>query len=365
MPTWRERIIGWHERVALREEPGAGNAAARAGLGAAAAVFGAATGLRDVLYRTGLLPVARAEVPVISVGNLTLGGTGKTPLVEWLAARCLRAGRRTAVLSRGYGAVDDEVLDDDPELAAVVRLTGPSRARLAAEAVRDYGARVLILDDGFQHRRLHRDLDIVCVDALRPFGNGRRIPRGILREPPSALRRAGVVVLTRVDQSGPEALNALRATLRGRLADGVPVVETVHRPVALLPPAGEAARDPSWLRGREVFAFCGIGNPAGFRRTLESLGAGIVRFRTFPDHHPYTPADMDRLRAESREYLAEAMVTTEKDRRRIGAAADDPLLFALRVRLEPVRHGEELAKRVDALLEPAPAPAARPEGVPR
>ena len=364
MASWRERIIRWHERVAIRESRGVGASVARAALGAAAGGFGLAVRLRDALYRLRILPSSRPTVPVISVGNLTLGGAGKTPMVEWLAARCARAGRRVAILSRGYGAIDDEALDDRADLGGVVRLTGANRARLALEAVGDYGAQILILDDGFQHRRLQRDLEVVLVDATRPFGNGRLFPRGTLREPPSALRRAGLIVLTRTDQVTPEALNALRATLRG-IAGETPTVETVHRPADIKLPGGSERRDLSWLRGREVLAFCGIGNPEAFRRTLESLGARTVCFRAFPDHHPYTEADRARLKAEAKEFMAEALVTTEKDLRRIRWTDPEPPLCAVRIRLEPVRHGEALDRLLDGLLKTTAAAPATMEGAPR
>jgi tetraacyldisaccharide 4'-kinase len=203
---------------------------------------------------------------------------------------------------------------------------------------------VLVLDDGFQHRRLARDLDVVLLDATNPWGHGRLFPRGLLRESPRSLHRAGAVVLTRCDQVGPEQLARLHEEA-GRLAPGVPVAESVHQPVELV--NGEGATAPlQRLAGRPVAAFCGLGNPAAFRRTLAGIGAATEDFRTFPDHHAYTRADVEALRGWARQQATDCMVlTTQKDLVKLRLARlDGRELWAVRVCLQ-VRDGKDALDR--------------------
>jgi tetraacyldisaccharide 4'-kinase len=315
----------------------------RAILWAGAAVYLVLHKGRRLLYAIGLRRAFRFPCPVISVGNITAGGTGKTPFVEYLARWFARKGFRTAILARGYGRIaggaDDEDLFCEMELENVVRLTGRDRVASGRKALADYRARVLILDDGFQHYRVHRTLDIVTVDATNPFAGGKLLPRGLLREGPSALRRADLVVLTRTDQAPPEALEALRRQIG-------PAVETVHKPVQVRCLSNRKSYGVEWLRGRSVYAFCGVGNPESFRRTLESLGASVVKFRAFEDHHAYTPADLRRLNAEAQEFMAEAAVTTEKDATKLRAEAFELPLAALRVEIEVTRNEDLLEERL-------------------
>ncbi|MCA1685652.1 MAG: tetraacyldisaccharide 4'-kinase, partial [Planctomycetia bacterium] len=195
----------------------AGPLAGAARVGLRLASFGASLGvlLRNLGYDRGRLAVARAAVPVVSVGNLTLGGTGKTPMVEWVARWYRRRGVRVAILSRGYrrdgsGGVNDEAMVLEENLPDVPHLQDPDRVKIAGVAVEELGSELLVLDDGFQHRRLARDLDLVLLDALEPFGLGRLFPRGLLREPVRSLRRADLVVLTRADLVTADALRAIR-----------------------------------------------------------------------------------------------------------------------------------------------------------
>jgi tetraacyldisaccharide 4'-kinase len=249
----------------------------------------------------------RARVPVISVGNLTVGGAGKTPVAVEIGLRLAARGLRPAVLSRGYGrrtreamqvspdsAVDD--VGDEPLLMARRGLTvfvGPRRARLAEMAVQR-GANVLVLDDGLQHHGLARDLDVVVVDASNPFGNGRTLPRGPLREPPSALRRVqrGLLWLTRCDLPRDPRTASLPAW---------PLVESAYAAQTV-------------LRGKRVFLFAGIAQPASFEATVRGLGAEIAGVRWFGDHHRYRAADLSALRRAAADAT---LVTTEKDLVRI------------------------------------------------
>ena len=238
-------------------------------------------------------------VPVLSVGNLTLGGTGKTPLVRWIARWFHERGVRVAVVSRGYGASggqpNDEALELRKSLPHVPHLQNPDRVAAARSAIEKFQSQLIVLDDGFQHRRLARDLDIVLLDALAPFGFGHVFPRGMLREPVDGLRRADVVILSRADHLDPAERAALWQTVR-RCAPQAAGAEVIHAPRRLISAAG-AEMPLDSVRGQSVAAFCGLGNPAGFRHTLETCGCRVVGFREFSDHHQYTPADLDALAA--------------------------------------------------------------------
>ncbi len=285
-------------RLIRGQSRGALAALGRIGLSAASAGYGAAVALRNRRYDRGWLAVHRAGIPVVSVGNLTVGGTGKTPMVEWVARWYRRHQKRVVILSRGYGQVqglNDEgrVLEDN--LPDVPHLQDADRVRSARIALEELEAEILVLDDGFQHRRLARDLDIVLIDALDPFGLGHLLPRGLLREPVRSLRRAGVVVLSRADLAARDERAAIRAEAERR-AGPIRWVEARHAPLDLVDADGTA-----WplaeLTGRAVAAFCGIGNPEGFRRTLGPLCGSLRDLRVFPDHHDYSAADVRRARA--------------------------------------------------------------------
>ena len=319
----------------------------RGGLWLISVPYGWGTRLRNWWYDRGWKQSRRVPVPVVSVGNLTLGGTGKTPCVEHVARFYRGRDLRVAILSRGYGGgagCNDEALVLEENLPDVPHLQGADRAALAATAVEELQSEVLVLDDGFQHRRLARDLDLVLVDATDPWGQGYLFPRGLLRERPASLWRAGVVMLTRCDQVEATERGRLRETVT-RLAPGVPVVETTHRAVDLV----NADRDTAplaALRDQPVAAFCGIGNPEAFRRTLADLGAAPSDFRTFPDHHAYTRTDVEDLRNWARQQATDCMVvTTQKDLVKLRLARlDGRPLWALRIRLH-VESGQEALDR--------------------
>jgi tetraacyldisaccharide 4'-kinase len=319
-------------------------------LSAAALPYGLAVRVRNLLYDRGWLRSRKAAVPVVSVGNLTVGGTGKTPCVEFVAGFYRGQDLRVAVLSRGYGTAsgpNDEALVLEENLPDVPHLQGADRVALAETAVDELVSEVLVLDDGFQHRRLARDLDLVLVDATCPWGYGRLLPRGLLREPLIGLRRAGVVVLTRCDQVAPEERQRIRDRVH-RAAPAVPVAESSHRAVELCNSERTTAGLDS-LRDKPVAAFCGLGNPDAFRRTLADLGASVCAFRTYPDHHAYSRADVERLRAWAAELPPDCVVvTTQKDlvKLRLPRLGQHPL-WAVRVRLEVGAGREEL---VQALL---------------
>lgn len=292
-----------------------------------AALFGAAALLRRSAYDAGLLQTRHLPVPVVSVGNLSTGGTGKTPMCAWLASELERRRLAPGLLSRGYrsGASAPGGKNDEAQLLAallpgVPHVQDKDRARGGAQLVQ-LGCRSIVVDDGFQHRRLHRDLDLVLVDATRPWGlptpagGGAPVraflPRGLLREPPSSLARANAVVLTRVSQVAPAAIECLTRELE-RWAPGIPILRADHRPIRFRDDRGRALPLEAFSNG-EVDLVSGIGNPEAFEQTVRSLGASIRTHRAFEDHHGYLPADLDGL-GDGR-----ALLTTAKDSAKLAA----------------------------------------------
>jgi tetraacyldisaccharide 4'-kinase len=331
------------------ERQGLGPALQRAGLWLGSVPYGLAVRGRNWLFDRGWKQSARAEVPVVSVGNLTVGGTGKTPCVEYVARFYRERGLRVAILSRGYGSTgrqNDEALVLEENLPDVPHLQGPDRVELARTAVEELDSELLILDDGFQHRRLARALDLALIDATLPWGYGHLLPRGLLREPKSSLRRAAVVLLTRCDQVTAEEVRSLRQEV-GRWAPQALIAEAVHEPAAWQSSEGKEMPLDS-LAGRNVAGFCGIGNPEAFRQTLTRLGLNVAAWRVFPDHHAYTRDDIEDLRRWARAQAEEtALVTTQKDLVKIRLdRMGERSLWALRIQLRVTAEREALEQRL-------------------
>jgi tetraacyldisaccharide 4'-kinase len=345
-------------------------------------LFRAGAAMRGALYDRGLLPVVRVPLPVVSAGNLAVGGAGKTPVAIAIGKRLLAAGRRVAVLSRGYGARrnDTRVVSDgraillgpaeggdEPVLIArrlpgARVLSGPSRVDLARRA-EEMGADVLLLDDGFQHRAMARDLDVVVIDASNPLGNGHCLPRGPGREPLSALARAGLAWLSRVDQAVPGELERLRE-ISQRLTGRRPV-ESRHAPREVLD--GPLARTfgLASLAGRRVFLLSGLARPASFRATVASLGARVGGERAFPDHHPFSEAEVDETLVAAARAGCDAVLTTEKDAVRLPPSrAGEERLRVLRIEAEVVAGGDVLDASLRECLawHPPAARASSPAG---
>ncbi|HXW55277.1 MAG TPA: tetraacyldisaccharide 4'-kinase [Candidatus Cybelea sp.] len=327
-----------------------------------AAIYSVAARLRAAAYRCGFLRPRALDAVVISVGNLTVGGTGKTPMVLWIAERLRREGAQIGILSRGYrgwsreageglpGSRTARSTSDEVELLSarlgpqVAFGVGARRFPGGAELV-GQGVKWLILDDGFQHLELARNVDIVLLDATNPFGGGRLLPAGRLREPRSALARADVIVITR--------------------ADSAPAVEAIVRryseaPVfyARVAPAGVRAfrgtypggEDPE-ARSKRLFAFCGIGNPGAFVADLRTWGFRLTGHRFFPDHHAYTEREIGDLWREAVEAGAGALICTEKDIFNLGKARSEnvPLLYCP-ISIE-VRNEDEFWRAIKGRIE--------------
>lgn len=334
-------------------------------------LFGLAVWCRNQMYDRGWLPVARAAVPVISVGNLAAGGTGKTPFVEW-AARFLRQhGARVGILSRGYGrgtagyrlALGGATFDADPhsvgdepaQLAGtfageasggvpVVIAVDEDRVRGAGRLVQDHGVTVILLDDGFQHRRLARDLDIVLMTASETMDGDALLPAGNRREPASSLKRAGAVVITRC--ASAEDFETARRRVDGTAAPVCGVRTRVH---ALRRAAPPAACELHALRTERALLVSGIGDPGSFEVTVGQLGVSIVGHQRFGDHHVYGDRDIDRIEAEFRTTRASVVLTTHKDLVRFrGERAKKFLLdlpvYAVVIRQEFVNDASELER---------------------
>jgi tetraacyldisaccharide 4'-kinase len=298
-------------------------AAARGLLALLEPAYGAVIRSRNHLFDSAHAGQTKLAAPVISVGNLTVGGTGKTPLVCWLAEWFEARGMAVTLISRGYGAkrgqVNDEALELVARLPGVPHLQNADRVAAARAALQATPRQALILDDAFQHRRIARDLDIVLLDALAPFGYEHLLPRGLLREPVESLARAHVVALSRADAIDAAARAAIRDRVR-KVAPRAIWLELEHRPTALVNATGIKQPLESY-RGKDVAAFCGIGNPDGFRHTLASCGFNVTRFREFPDHCPYSAAELGRLESWAGEGEVEAAICTRKDLVKIPRAA--------------------------------------------
>ena len=351
-------------------------------------LYEAGVRMRGAAYRCRLKSVRKLPCFVISVGNITVGGTGKSPMVLYLAKMLRGMGYDLAVLSRGYrgaaeksgGLVSDgqgllmaaEAAGDEPFMLArtlladgVPVMVGQDRFRSGMQAVGHFRPHVVLMDDGFQHRRLHRDLDIVLMDGQRPLGNGYLFPRGTLREPPAALRRADLVVMTRCDRASSKGQQNSLDLLKN-VAPTRPVFRTRHQPrlyasVSKAGPAdrvqsGQSAGPPTpeqILSQKRVYAFSGIARNSDFRHTLESLGADLTGFKSFPDHYQYTAADFKLLHSAALDRNTDCFVTTEKDYCRFGSNLELPAdLIVIGVRIDFGDQAESFRKTVAEHLPP-------------
>lgn len=292
-------------------------------------LYGAVTRTRLSLYRRGTFQTTKLDRPVISIGNITTGGTGKTPLVEWVARTIAGQGKKVCILTRGYGRKDPHLqvivsdgygvlaspaeAGDEPYLLAT-KLTGQaavisSADRIAAgrEAIKDFGTECFVLDDGFQHLRLARDLNIVTIDATNPWGGGSLLPHGRLREKPEGLSRADCVVITRCDQV--DSVDALREEIL-RLAGERQIFQSQMRPVRVssLKNPSETLAPPA-----RVAAFCAVGNPYSFFENLRGLGFDLALQKSFPDHHAYSQDEIDSLTQAAKDARATNLISTAKD----------------------------------------------------
>ena len=302
-------------------------------------IYGHLVNVKLAGYKVGVFKRKKLGCYVISLGNITVGGTGKTPTAQRLARDIRDMGYRVVILNRGYRAkwkgdvgivsdgktlqmdaaqAGDEAFMLAKHLPNVPVLIGPERAVTGQYAIDHFGAEVAILDDGYQHWQLERDMDIVLIDAVNVFGNNYMLPRGTLREPISHMERADVCLLTKVDQAAPGSNRYIRDTIE-KYNDHALIVESIHQPRCFIELAdwyedmAAPGIDISEMKGRRVMAVSAIGNPASFEQTLSDIGAVIIESLRFPDHHDYTPEEMADVVDQALRQGAEAIVITEKD----------------------------------------------------
>lgn len=330
-------------------------------LGALALLYRLLSGIRAGLYRSGVKKRRKLPVPFISVGNIVVGGSGKTPLVSWIVSRLQDEGRRPAVISRGYGGSEKGPLRVDPGKGAAARfgdepamiarshpglpvVVARDRWKAGNEAVGRWNADIVVADDAFQHLRLERDLDIVAVDGRRWFGNGRLFPAGPLREDLGSLARADVVVIKGKGE-GPEEVE--KEALLGRLAPQALIVEAVLRPAGwrLSGEVGPVVGKPP----EPVFPISGLADPGTFGATLDEMGIRRLEGRSFPDHHTFSEREMLDVDSAAAASGALAVATTEKDAERTGEWPGRLPLYILEVRVEIGRGGRELEGKLKSL----------------
>ena len=277
---------------------------------------------RNAAYESGRKERVRLDRPTISVGNITTGGTGKTPMVRWLCERLIDRGVRPAVLMRGYRGTEHAGSDEQVMLeqflgagGAVIK-ANPDRVAGAAAALAeasDVGA--FVLDDGFQHRRVLRDFDLVLISAIEPFGYGHVLPRGLLREPLSGLQRASAIAITHASRVSSDALAAIERTIRQHFAG--PIYHADHGPVGFRTSRAAADqpvdRTTDDVRDQAVLAFCGLGEPRVFHEQLNAMGARVLGLHRFKDHHDYSADDLEMLYEKASTLGANILVATEKD----------------------------------------------------
>ncbi len=310
-----------HREIVTGTGLASGDGLLRVLLGMAAIPFWMGTSARNAMFDLGLRTAKKVNIPVVSIGNITTGGTGKTPVVALVCELCRELGIAPGIISRGYRSLDGQANDEklllELLLPDVPHVQNRQRILAAEEILRSSdrpAPGMLVMDDGFQHRQLHRDLDIVLIDATNPFGYERLLPRGLLREPLESLKRADVVLLTRANQVS----NATRATLLQQLQSlvrpGVPVLSVSFEPTQLVGVSGEI-RDIAIKEKQIVTAFCGIGAPENFFATIRKLGLKLDPEQTiaFPDHHHYTATDLERVRKLAHAERSDAVLMTLKD----------------------------------------------------
>ena len=329
-------------------------------LGFCSAIYGIGVKMRLAAYKAGLFEGKPLPGFTVSVGNLTAGGTGKTPAVVLVAQWARDQGKTVSVLSRGYGAQggqDVVVVSDGERICADVPMAGdepcliarqvpgvsvivsPSRFRAGIYAHERFGADFFVLDDGFQHLALKRDLDLILMDGAQPMGNGHLLPLGPLREPVRQINRADAVILTRA--GNPSSVHKTLTWLEHRFPS-MPVFCADHEPDRLIFPCSGEACEPGFLRDKRVVGFAGIAHPEYFEKTLGQLGADVIEFKRFKDHYPFTAQDLEELIHVKSAAGAHFLVTTEKDWMRLpclGPANADLAYLSIRFRFLPGQDG--------------------------
>jgi tetraacyldisaccharide 4'-kinase len=349
----------------------------------AAAFYGSAQRIRATCYRHNLLPARELPCAVISVGNITVGGTGKTPMTIYLASKLQQDGLRVAVVSRGYkgiaekdgGVVSDgqrllmnsEQAGDEPFLIAsrlkdIPVVVGKNRSEAGRMTIDKFQSDVIVLDDAFQHLKLKRHIDLVLLDCSRPFGNTHLLPRGTLREPPAALSRATACILTRSEKSTDKTAAASHGEIKS-LVPEIPIFVSSHEPYFYKVESGaqttldaiDSFLSPDELEGinqHKVFGFSGIARNDHFRQTVEDIGFNTGGFSIFSDHHRYSGEDLEKIFQAAQKGGADCLITTEKDYARISDQMPLPMdLIVVGVQIAFSEDGREFMAFISSQLK--------------
>ncbi|MCG6916406.1 MAG: tetraacyldisaccharide 4'-kinase [Deltaproteobacteria bacterium] len=336
----------------------------------AAWLYNKTVALRNLLFDHGVLKIHKLNCPVISVGNLAVGGTGKTPMVAWLARLFSEEGYRVGIVSRGYGGIesrrvtivsdgknilaDQAISGDEPlmlarQLSGIPVLCSTKRVRAAKAAIKKFDCNLLILDDGFQHRYLARDLDVVMLDSRDPYGGNRVLPRGTMREKAAALARAQVLVLSRFD--GSEAAEKNCDNIRRQWPNKT-IVTAIHRPMRIFSAADNRERPSSSLMGSRLAAFAGISQPDDFFQSVHNLGGRLVYTAPLPDHYPLTSDLLASLARKASRFEPEIWITTEKDWVRLPKVIPQGMkLWVMAIEIDFQRDETQLMESVLKVIE--------------
>ena len=340
------------------------NRAATVALTPIGGIYGIFVKARNTCYRRGILRPRQVGVPVISIGNLTSGGTGKTPLVEWTARELASLGRKVCILTRGYGrnnSARQVIASNGKEILADVAETGDEafmlserlrgqaavicnadRVSAAAWAIKNLGSDVFVLDDAFQHQQVARDLNILAIDATNPWGNRRSLPAGILRESIEELSRADCVIITRADLANSRGVQDEIE----KIHPGMPVLLSQMRLTQLLEVATNIPLlDPEEIRALPAGAFCGLGNPESFFQLLQRAGYSLTYQRSFRDHHNFTQADVDLIVRAALSEGVRALLTTAKDAAKLSSLNFELPCYVAEIEIE-IEHQEALRQQI-------------------
>jgi tetraacyldisaccharide 4'-kinase len=302
----------------------------------------------DLCYNTGVRRILKAPLPVISVGNITVGGTGKTPFSIYLADYFVARGYKPAILTRGYGGDENIMIKDAlPEVPVIV---GQDRFRSSVRA-KDFGLNIAVLDDGFQHRRLGRQLDILLVDTVSFPGNGRLIPAGVFREPISSVKRADIFVLTKTDAAGKEQRDKVKKVLEDQ-SPGTPFVTVRHKPVFLTDITGSAYSLED-MKSRKILILSAIADPGYLKFVVEKEGGMVACEKIYPDHYHYSQKDISEIHDAAQYRDIDMVITTKKDQvklRELDLSSVGSKLFVLNITVEIEEGKENLIAGLDSFI---------------
>lgn len=327
--------------------------------------YGAIIFIRNLFFDVGIFKISKVNVPIVSVGNLTVGGTGKTPIVEFITRYLLEKGLRVAVISRGYkrntkGTLvvsDGENILAQPEEAGdelyqiaqkfreAVIIADENRARAAELAVKKLNCNIIVLDDAFQHRKIFRDLNIAVIDITRIPNKEFMLPAGFRREPLKAIRRSDFIIFTRIENT---------TDIDGNLYNNVPKAYTTFEPFKIININTETDYDIHQLKGKKCYAFCGIGNPNSFEKLLNDAGITSVKIKHYPDHYKYKNSDLDFIKEDFKKSGAELILTTEKDFIRLIKFKDrwvDIPIYYVEIKLKFVSDEQTFLNKIDNLIK--------------